>query len=64
MDGFEEYLEACKTGEKDFKMSVMREKMDSWGTVLWEHLDLEVKTLGADNMRRYWTLEELRQFPM
>jgi hypothetical protein len=31
--------------------------------VLWEHLDEEVKTLGADNMRRYWSLDEMKRMP-
>jgi hypothetical protein len=26
---------------------------------LWEHLDLEVKMLGAENMRRYWSKDEI-----
>jgi hypothetical protein len=38
--------------------------MDSWGTVLWSHLEQEVKTLGAENMRKYWTIEEMRRMPM
>ncbi|CAG9941990.1 unnamed protein product [Clonostachys rosea f. rosea IK726] len=40
------------------------EKMETWGDVLWAHLDDEVKTLGAENMRKYWTLEEMRRMPM
>lgn len=64
MDGFEEYLQKCRRGEADFELSVLKQKMDSWGEVLWTHLDQEVKTLGAENMRRYWTLEEMRSMPM
>jgi len=45
-------------------LRVLREKMDSWGEVLWKHLDQEVETLGAENMRKYWTLEEMRKMPM
>jgi hypothetical protein len=64
MDGFEKYLEEVRRGERELELSVLKTKMDSWGTVLWAHLDQEVKTLGAENMRRYWTLEEMRRMPM
>lgn len=53
------YLEACQFGERELRMSELKEIMDSYGTVLWEHLDAEVRTLGADTMRRYWTKEEI-----
>lgn len=64
MDVFEEYLKKCKNGETELELRVMKEKMDSWGEVLWKHLDQEVKTLGAENMRQYWSLEEMRRMPM
>ncbi|KAF6806605.1 hypothetical protein CSOJ01_08754 [Colletotrichum sojae] len=64
MDAFEDYLKKCIAREVEFELSVLKEKMDSWGEVLWTHLDQEVKTLGAENMRRYWTLEEVRDMPM
>jgi len=38
--------------------------MESWGEVLWTHLDQEVETLGANNMRKYWTKEEIARIPM
>ena len=37
--------------------------MDGFGAVLWEHLDDEVRELGADNMRRHYTVEEMKGFP-
>ena len=64
MDIFEDYLRRCRSGETELELSVLKEKMDSWGDVLLGHLDQEVKTLGAENMRRYWTLEEVRAIPM
>ncbi|CZT05890.1 hypothetical protein WAI453_005335 [Rhynchosporium graminicola] len=64
MDEFEAYLERCRSGETELQLGVLKEKMDSWGTVLWTHLEQEVKTLGAENMRRYWTVEEMRRMPM
>jgi hemerythrin-like domain-containing protein len=64
LDKFEAYLNECKSGENELRLYRMKELMDGFGTVLWQHLDDEVKELGAENMRKYWTLEELRAFPM
>jgi hemerythrin-like domain-containing protein len=51
----EEYLQSVRSGDRPLELSVMKEKMevDGWGDVLWTHLDQEVKTLGAENMRKY-----------
>ncbi|KAL4962189.1 uncharacterized protein BDV14DRAFT_203006 [Aspergillus stella-maris] len=32
--------------------------------VLWSHLDEEVEFLKAENMRRFWGVEEVRRLPM
>lgn len=58
------YLEDSKNGEQDFKMQEMKEIMDGFGAVLWEHLNDEVEQLGAENMRKYWSLDEMKQLPM
>ena len=60
----EDYLRRCRNRETELELAVLKEKMDSWGTVLWTHLDQEVRTLGAENMRKYWTIEEMRGFPI
>ncbi|KAJ4855327.1 hemerythrin HHE cation binding domain-containing protein [Trichoderma breve] len=64
LEGFEKYLNEVKSGERDFELSVLKEKMESWGGVLWTHLDDEVRSLGAENMRKFWTLQEIRRFQM
>ncbi|KAI0892796.1 hypothetical protein F4806DRAFT_478250 [Annulohypoxylon nitens] len=64
MEGMEKYLNACSDGEKELDMDVLKEQMQTWGAVLWKHLDQEVQTLGAENMRKYWTVEEIRRIPM
>jgi hemerythrin-like domain-containing protein len=64
LDKFEAYLKQCKVGETELELRVLKEKMDVFGTVLWLHLDEEVKTLGAENMRKYWSVEEMRRMPM
>jgi hypothetical protein len=64
MDVFEAYLRACRSRETELELSVLKEKMDTWGEVLFTHLDQEVRDLGAENMRKYWTLDEIRSIPM
>jgi hemerythrin-like domain-containing protein len=64
LDHFEEYLKKCRTGDEEFELSVLKTKMETWGEVLWKHLDQEVETLGANNMRKYWTKEEISRMPM
>ena len=57
-------MKNCRTGEKDLRMDEMKILMDGFGDVLWEHLDAEVKELGAENMQKYWTLQEMKRMPM
>ncbi|OAL37160.1 hypothetical protein AYO20_03638 [Fonsecaea nubica] len=59
LDKLEAYLDACRGGEKELRLSELKEIMDSFGGVLWAHLDDEVRMLGAENMRRFWTKEEI-----
>lgn len=60
MDNLEAYLEACRSGEKELRLQEMKAVLDTFGEVLWAHLDDEVRTLGAENMRKYWTVNEVR----
>ncbi len=64
MDKMEAYLDDCKAGKRDLRMEELKEIMDSFGTVLWEHLSDEVRQLSPDNMRKYWSLEEVKRLPM
>jgi hypothetical protein len=64
MDKMEAYLGKCNSGETEFRLEELKTVMDSFGDVLWTHLDEEVKTLGAENMRKYWTPQEMRNMPM
>jgi hemerythrin-like domain-containing protein len=59
LDGLEAYLERVQRGEEDLEAAALKSKMESWGGVLWAHLDDEVRALGAENMRRYWSKEEV-----
>jgi hypothetical protein len=64
MDAFEDYVRRCRSGETELEMTVLKAQMDSWGKVLWQHLDEEVAALGAENMRKYWSLEDMRRMRM
>lgn len=64
MDAFEEYVRRCRNGETELEMTALKAQMDSWGKVLWQHLNEEVAALGAENMRKYWSLEEMRRLRM
>lgn len=64
LDKFEEYLRECRTGERELRLEEMKGVLDTFGTVLWQHLDDEVKELRAENMRKYWSQEEMRRLPM
>lgn len=61
IDELEAYLKQCQTGNRDFRREEVKECLQKWSDVLWKHLDEEVQTLRADNMRKYWSLSEMRQ---
>ena len=64
LEKLEEYLESCRGGETELRLDRMKTILDSFGEVLLTHLDEEVKELGAENMRKYWTVDEVRRLPM
>lgn len=64
LDKFDAYLEECKSGERELRLEEMKALMDTFGAVLWAHLDDEVKELSAENMRKYWSIQEMRSMPM
>ena len=64
LDKFEAYIDDCQAGKRDMRMDELKEIMDSFGTVLWAHLQDEIDQLSVDNMRKYWSLDEVRRLPM
>ncbi|KAK3301647.1 uncharacterized protein B0T15DRAFT_544255 [Chaetomium strumarium] len=64
MDEMADYLRQCKSKECELELSVLKEKIDPWGEVLLKHLEQEVRDLSAENMRKYWTLQEMRSIPI
>ena len=63
LDRMRDYLSQCKHGERELQLPELKDIMDSFGAVLWQHLDDEVKQLGADNMRTYWSKQEMYDLP-
>ncbi|KAF2152501.1 hypothetical protein K461DRAFT_226747 [Myriangium duriaei CBS 260.36] len=61
LDKLQDYLGKCSSGETELRLAELKVIMDSFGKVLWDHLDEEVETLGAQNMRRYWTKDEVQR---
>jgi hemerythrin-like domain-containing protein len=60
LDGLREYLEACRRGDEDLELAECGKKLEGWGEVLWKHLEEEERMLGAEEMRRVWSVEEVR----
>lgn len=60
---FEDYVQSCLNGQV-LEMDVLREKMDTWGTVLMQHMDEEVRMLKADRMIRIWSRDEMQLLPI
>ena len=58
-----EYLGAREKDGSDVEWEALAAIMNSFGEVLWTHLDEEVKELGAEKMR-VWTLAEMDRMPM
>ncbi|KAL1605741.1 hypothetical protein SLS59_003545 [Nothophoma quercina] len=64
LDKLTKYLDECSSGERELRLPELKEILDGFGKVLWQHLDDEVKELGAENMRKYWSKEEMARLPM
>ncbi|KAJ4352636.1 hypothetical protein N0V95_004081 [Ascochyta clinopodiicola] len=64
LDKLTKYLDECSTGERELRLPELKVILDGFGKVLWQHLDDEVRELGAENMRKYWTKEEMIRMPM
>ena len=64
IDKLENLLKEVRASEKDFRLSELKVVFDSFGDVLWEHLDEEVRQLAPENMKKYWSMEEVRRIPL
>lgn len=64
IEKLEEYLEEVKASKRDLRLDELQVILDRFGPVLFAHLDAEVKELTADNLRKYYTLDEVKKLPM
>jgi hypothetical protein len=64
LEMLESHARDCLGGQKDFQLHEIKSILDSFGQTLWDHFDDEVRELGAEQTRRYWTAEEMKRMPM
>lgn len=64
LERLEAYLDEVKASKRDLRLDELKVIMDSFGSVLFAHLDDEVRQLGPEHLRKYYTLEEVRNLPM
>lgn len=64
LKNLESHAENCLQGRVDLRWCEIKEILDSFGPTLWEHLDEEVRQLGAEQTRKYWSAEEMTRMPM
>ena len=64
LEDMETYLDKCRSGEIELQLKELKTVMDGFGKVLWDHLDDEVRELGAENMRKFWTRDEMKKLQL
>ena len=64
LDRYAAYLDGVMAEPSKYNPDDLRRIMAELGPILFYHLDAEVETLRADNLRRYYTLAEVRTLPM
>ncbi|KAI0789146.1 hypothetical protein C8Q75DRAFT_733830 [Abortiporus biennis] len=64
LDKLGELIHEWKASPSTYSPEKMRECLDSWREVLFNHLDEEVEDLKPDNLKKYWKLEELDEIPI
>lgn len=65
LERYEKVLSEVKADPKSYSPDKLRSSLDSFRTVLFDHLRDEVHDLGAESVFSHgFTLNELRRFPM
>ncbi|KAL1303615.1 hypothetical protein AAFC00_006977 [Neodothiora populina] len=64
IEKLEEYIAGVRSGQRDLVYGDLKAVLETFGKVLWTHLDQEVHELRAENMKKHWTPEEIRRIPM
>jgi len=64
LDALGGHLTAWRSTPTTYSPETLRECLDSFGGVLLRHLDEEVQDLQAENMKKYWKIEEVDRIAM
>ncbi|KAJ7096270.1 hemerythrin HHE cation binding domain-containing protein [Mycena epipterygia] len=64
LDELSTLVQKFKKEPSTYSPTEMRTCLDGFREVLFTHLDEEVNDLRGENMKKYWTLEELESIPM
>ncbi|KAL7423457.1 hypothetical protein Q5752_001037 [Cryptotrichosporon argae] len=65
LDRYNDFLQAALANPASYNAQTLRDIMDGFKKVLFDHLDEEVKDLGHESMKAAgWTLDEIRKIPM
>ncbi|KAF9268946.1 hypothetical protein L218DRAFT_892602 [Marasmius fiardii PR-910] len=64
MDRLQELVKKYKKDPSTYSPEEMRACLDSFRDVLFNHLDQEVADLKGENLKKYWSLEELEEMNM
>ncbi|PVG00330.1 hypothetical protein CPB86DRAFT_782658 [Serendipita vermifera] len=59
LDRVEIVVKEFKENPSSYKPEVLREALDSFREPLYTHLAEEVESLSAENMRKYWSLQDI-----
>ncbi|KAG8827441.1 hypothetical protein FRC19_003239 [Serendipita sp. 401] len=62
LDRVEAVVKGFREDNSSYNPVEMRAALDSFREPLYTHLAEEVRDLGAENMRKYWTLSEIAAF--
>ncbi|KAH8085147.1 hypothetical protein HD553DRAFT_295625 [Filobasidium floriforme] len=63
LDVMQAYVQGVHRGEHPLRREELRRIMDSFGDLLWNHMDEEVVELGAENMSKFWSKDEMARLP-
>lgn len=64
IERLEAFTGEVKESRRDFRFMDLQLLLDSFGKVLWSHLDDEVDQLRPENMKKFWTLDEVKLLPL
>ncbi|GLA67153.1 hypothetical protein AtubIFM54640_010130 [Aspergillus tubingensis] len=64
LENLQSYVQSCLDGRVELRWNEVKDILDSFGATLMDHLKEEVRQLGAEETRKYWTAQEMTRMPM